>query len=87
MRESKFIDINFYSNASWKGRMQVLLELLMSQTVLRPDKIGNRLDKKKDLLELSLEQAPYLEGLWQEAIHISLFKHDPEYWLSPSAIS
>ena len=79
MRESKFIDINFYSNASWKGRMHSLLELLMAQTLLRPDKIGHRLDE--DGLPLSLEQTLGLEGLWKEAQSITFSKQYPEYWL------
>jgi hypothetical protein len=81
MQEPEFVRIDFYSNASWKGRMQALLDLLMAQTLLRPDKIGHRLDKKKDTLELTVEQVPHLEKRWKEAIHIPFFKYDPEYWL------
>lgn len=60
--------------------MQALLELLMAQTLLQPDKLGDLLDK--DGLSLSLEQAPYLEEQWKEAIDASFCKYDPEYWLS-----
>lgn len=81
MQEPEFVRLDYYSNASWKGRIQTLLDLLMAQTLLRPDKIGHRLDKKKDTLELTLEQVPHLENRWQEAIHIPFFKYDPEYWL------
>jgi hypothetical protein len=80
MRESKFIDINFYSNASWKGRMHSMLELLTEQTLLHPDKIGNRLDRGG--LPVIVEQAPYLEERWKEAIDASFCRYDPEYWLS-----
>lgn len=80
MRESKYIHLSFYSNASWKGRMQGLLKLLMAQTLLQPDIIGDLLDK--DSLPLSLEQSFHLELLWQDVRPIPFSKYDPECWLS-----
>lgn len=81
MQEPETVRIDFYSNASWKGHIQSLLELLLSQTLLRPDKIGHRLDKNKDTFEPTLEVIPYLEKRWKEALHIPFCKFDPEYWL------
>lgn len=72
--------VDFYSNATWKGRMQALIKLLMAQTLLRPDKIGHWLDKK-DAHELKLGQASHLEELWREAITVMFGKYDPQYWL------
>ncbi len=80
MRESKFFHLSFYSNASWKGRMQALLELLMAQRLLQPDMIGDLLDREG--LFLSLEQSLHLERLWQDARPIPFSKYDPECWLS-----
>lgn len=81
MKEPEFVRIDFYSNASWKGRMKLLLELLMVQPLLCPDRIGHRLDKKKDTLDVTLEHIAYLEERWKNAIHVPFCKYDPEYWL------
>lgn len=61
--------------------MERLLELLMAQTLLQPDRIGHRLDKQKDTQEVTLKQVPYLEERWKEAINVPFCKYDPEYWL------